>query len=98
MPNIAGVLKDEITRLARKEVVRQTQNLLSAVTGYRSQIAGLKRRNQALERQVRRLEPGLEKSETASKDSEEEGAFDWCKGACRTSAAIGGCQPRILVL
>lgn len=56
MPNIASVLKDEITRLARKEVVRQTEGLRSSISSYRSEIAALKRRNDALEKKVRKLE------------------------------------------
>ena len=36
MPNIASVLKDEISRVARKEVRAETQALKSAVSAYRS--------------------------------------------------------------
>lgn len=43
MPNIAAVLKDEIRRLARKEVKAQTSTTKQAVAQYRTDIAGLKR-------------------------------------------------------
>jgi len=43
MPNIATVLKDEITRLARKEVKVQVAGLKKANTQYRRDIAELKR-------------------------------------------------------
>lgn len=58
MPNIASVLKSEIARVARKEVRAEVQGLRKAATQYRSDIAMLKRRVQALEQQVRRLGKG----------------------------------------
>jgi DNA-binding transcriptional regulator YiaG len=55
MPNIGTVLKSEISRVSRKEVRGETQALKKSVSQYRSQIAELKRRMQALEQQVKRL-------------------------------------------
>ncbi len=55
MPNIASILKSEISRVARKEVRGETQGLKKAVTAYRAEIAALKRRTQALEQELRRL-------------------------------------------
>lgn len=55
MPNIGTVLKSEISRVSRKEVRGETQALKKSVSQYRTQIADLKRRMQALERQVKRL-------------------------------------------
>lgn len=43
MPNIATVLKQEITRLARKEIKTQTDALRKSVTSLRSEVAALKR-------------------------------------------------------
>ena len=66
MPNLAATLKEEIQRLARKEIKAQTGSTKQAVAKYRSEIAQLKRqlREQAkkialLERQdqKRRQEP-----------------------------------------
>ncbi len=54
MPNIAAILRDEITRLARKELRSNTESLKKAVAGYRSEIAALKRRVDTLERQAKR--------------------------------------------
>ena len=48
MPNIASVLKDEILRLARKEVRRELEGLKKASAQYRSDIAALKRQVIAL--------------------------------------------------
>lgn len=55
MPNIANVLKSEISRVARKEVRADTAALKKAVSTHRSELAALKRRTQALEQQLRRL-------------------------------------------
>jgi DNA-binding transcriptional regulator YiaG len=55
MPNIAALLKSEISRVARKEVRAETSSLKKAASAYRSDIAALKRRAQALEQQVRTL-------------------------------------------
>jgi DNA-binding transcriptional regulator YiaG len=55
MPNIGTVLKSEISRVSRKEVRGETQALKKSISQYRTQIADLKRRMQALEQQVKRL-------------------------------------------
>jgi len=61
LANIASVLKEEITRLARKEVRNEVENLRKASTQYRSEIAALKRRIAALEKQQNRLEKSVGK-------------------------------------
>jgi hypothetical protein len=53
MPNIATILKEEIARVARKEVRRETTALKKAAATYRSEIAALKRRAAETERQLR---------------------------------------------
>ncbi len=55
MPNIANVLKAEITRLARKEVRDEVDGLRKASAAQRSEIAALKRRLLALESAIKRL-------------------------------------------
>jgi len=55
MPNIASILKSEISRVARKEVRGETLGLKKAVSAYRAEIAALKRRTQSLEQRLRRL-------------------------------------------
>ncbi len=67
MPNIASVLKEEILRLARKEVKSETEGLKKASAHYRSEIAALKRRIASLESQLGRL------SKKASKGEAEKG-------------------------
>ena len=70
MPNIASILKSEIARVARKEVRAETVQLKKAVSAYRSQIAMLKRRAQALEQQLRALgkRPGAARAAAPSDD------------------------------
>lgn len=55
MPNLASILKGELSRVARKEIRTETVALKKAVNSYRSEIASLKRRTQALEQQLRRV-------------------------------------------
>lgn len=55
MPNIASVLKQEIVRLARKEVRTQMRSSQKAIASYRQQISVLKRRMSVLEREAMRI-------------------------------------------
>ena len=52
MPDIQSVLREEIRRLARKEIRSELEATRKAVSQQRQQIAELKRRNKALERTV----------------------------------------------
>src|SRR6476620_9959300 len=54
MSNVASALKEEISRVARKEIRRETSTLKRSFTTYRSEIAALKRRVRELELQLRR--------------------------------------------
>lgn len=54
MPNIASVLKAEISRVARKEIRAEVESLRKATVQHRSAIASLKRKISELEKQVRR--------------------------------------------
>ncbi len=56
MPNMATLLKQEITRLARKEVKAGTDVTRRATTQYRRDIAALKRQVGSLTKQVAYLE------------------------------------------
>ncbi len=56
MPNIGSVLKQEITRVARKEVNAGTKAIRKANAQYRRDIAQLKRQANALSKQVAYLE------------------------------------------
>lgn len=73
MPNIAAILKSEISRVARKEVRAETQSLKKAVALYRAEIAGLKKRTQALEQELRRVAKAAQKATPAADIAEEPG-------------------------
>jgi len=68
MPNIASILKAEITRIARKEVRSEVEGLKKAIGTYRTEIAALKRRSQSLEQESRRLAKALPKPKDAPID------------------------------
>lgn len=55
MPNLASAIKAEISRVARRELRAETTQLKKTVGACRTEIAGLKRRCQALEQELRRL-------------------------------------------
>ena len=56
MSNIASVFKDEVARQVRRQLRGETESLKKASNRYRSDIAALKRRIDALEKQVSHLE------------------------------------------
>jgi len=73
MPNIATVLKEEILRLARKEVRGQTNALTRASIQHRKDIAEMKRRVSDLQRRLTPLEKQVLKnvpSHTAEADAD----------------------------
>lgn len=54
MSNFAQQIKGEISRIARKEVRAETQDLKKASAQYRSEIAALRRRIVSLEAAVKK--------------------------------------------
>ena len=69
MPNIASLLKSEITRLSRKEIRRDTQVARKATSTHRREIAALKRRVAELERLVKRTAKGKVNAAQAANDA-----------------------------
>lgn len=55
MANVGSVLREEITRLSRREIRRQTQHTKKLTAEHRHHIAALNRKVVALERTVTRL-------------------------------------------
>jgi len=70
MSNVASVLKEEIARVARKEIRRETASLKKASSTYRAEIAALKKRALELERQLRRASKGAAPSAPGSANDE----------------------------
>ncbi|OHB78118.1 MAG: hypothetical protein A2Z25_11610 [Planctomycetes bacterium RBG_16_55_9] len=90
MPNIATVLKEEILRLARKEVRGQTSVLKKASAQYRKDIAAMKRRESNLQRKLTSLEKQVLKG-TPSRGSEvdAQGVRFTAKGLCSQRKRLG---------
>ncbi len=70
MPNIATVLKAEISRVARKEVRADTEALKKQSSQHRSQIAALKCQVAALEKLLRKQSKGVKAAAAAPADEE----------------------------
>ena len=66
MSTLASVLKDEIVRLARKEVRAQIEPVRKACVAYRHQIAELKRVATSLEREIKALSRSRKEPKVAS--------------------------------
>jgi len=73
MPNIAAVLKGEITRITRKEVRAQTEEIRKASAQSRSTIAALRRRIDELERQLKRVGKGTGQAASAASPGDDAG-------------------------
>jgi DNA-binding transcriptional regulator YiaG len=72
MPNLAATLKEEIQRLARKEIKAQTGSTKQAVAKYRSEIASLKRHMREQEKKIAFLEGQEQKRLGQPQATEEE--------------------------
>lgn len=72
MPNIASILKSEISRVARKEIRAEVLTTRKTVTAHRKEIAALKQRVLALEQTVRRFGRG-QRAAPESASTEEAG-------------------------
>ena len=70
MSNVASVLKEEISRISRKEIRSETSALKKSSTTHRSEIAALKRRVQELERLLRRVGKGGQSSPPAAANAD----------------------------
>lgn len=90
MPNIASLLKQEISRVARKEVRGETQALKKSSTQYRSDIAALKRRIATLEGLVKKLsKTGSRTALTSTKAEEAANLRFSSKGFAAQRARLG---------
>jgi DNA-binding XRE family transcriptional regulator len=70
MPNIASVLKSEISRIARKEIKADTDGLKKQSSKYRSEIAALKRQILDLQKLIRGLATSSRRSNAAAASEE----------------------------
>ena len=72
MPNIASILKAEISRVARKEVRAEIETLKKASVAHRASIAELRRQVSALEKEIRRVAKGATRTTAAADPVNEE--------------------------
>jgi len=95
MPNIASVLKSEITRIARKEIRAEVEGLKKAVSSHRTEIAALKRRSQSLEQELRRVHKSLPAQASAASDDPVKSTRFSAKGLAaqrqRLGLSVEGC-------
>jgi len=90
MPNIAAVLKEEILRLARMEIRRQTNALRKASAQYRKDVAEMKRRVSDLQRKVIPLEKQVLKDVSSQvAEAEVERVRFTAKGLCSQRKRLG---------
>lgn len=87
MTNLATTLKQEITRIARKELRGELGSLRKAVTSHRTDLARMKRANQALEQEVRRLRREVSRLAPAPASDEEAPPAAFRHSAERLAAA-----------
>ncbi|MEK6757255.1 MAG: helix-turn-helix domain-containing protein [Bacteroidota bacterium] len=90
MPNIAGVLKEEISRIARKEIRSETTSLKKASSQYRRDIAELKRHVSNLQGRVALLEKRvLQNVPSQVTDADADGVRFTAKGLCSQRKRLG---------
>lgn len=71
MPDIASVLKAEIARLARKEIRAELSSLQKASSEHRQTVAALRRKVEALERELKRVRKGARTAAAATEVGQE---------------------------
>jgi DNA-binding transcriptional regulator YiaG len=75
MTQFAAQLKNEMSRIAKKELRAETVSVKKANAQYRAEIAELKRRVSSLEAALKRLAKAQPKVDKVSADAEETGAL-----------------------
>ena len=97
MPNVASLLKQEMARVARKEVRRETAAIKKASAGYRSEIASLKRRVAETERasSVPVREAPRRPQQPRQTTSPSQKQFGSARRAWPGTANVSACRPGI---
>lgn len=98
MPNIASVLKEEISRIARREVKAEVAGLKKSTGAHRKEIASLKRRAHELEQVVRRLSRGRSKAQPESGEGTTESQRFSAKGMAAHRRRLGLSAAEVAVL
>ena len=72
MPNIAGVLREEIRRLAKKEIKTEVGTTRRAAVQYRRDIAKLKRLVGQQDKEIKHIKKRLQQQQNQSQPTEEQ--------------------------
>ena len=72
MPNIAGVLREEIRRLAKKEIKAEVGTTRRAAVQYRRDIAKLKRLVGQQDKEIKHIKKRLQQQQSQSQPTEEQ--------------------------
>ena len=90
MPNMAAVLKQEISRIARREIRNETASLKKASAQYRRDLAKLKRQVSNLQRRIPLLEKQMLQSVSAPvNDADTKGVRFTAKGLSSQRKRLG---------
>lgn len=90
MANIATVLKEEISRLARKEMRKETASFKKSSSQYRRDIADLKRQVSKLQKKASLLEKGIHREVSSQvTEADEKGVRFTAKGLCSQRKRLG---------
>jgi DNA-binding transcriptional regulator YiaG len=96
MTNIAAVLKDEISRLSRREIRKQVNPLRKLAAAHRREIAMLKRQLLDLQRRAKALAKTAAQASTAVKPAEPENQQRFvAKGLRSLRARLGLSAPEL---
>lgn len=99
MPNITSLLKEEISRVARKEIRVETGQLKKNSTQYRSDIAALKRRLADVERQLKKHSKGNREAVVAGEENLQGKGFRFsAKGLAAQRQRLGLSAREVAVL
>ena len=90
MPNIAAVLRQEISRIARREIRSETASLKKASAQYRRDIAKLKRQVSSLQRRIPLLEKQMSQNAPSQvTGTDAAGVRFTAKGLCSQRKRLG---------
>ncbi len=98
MPNIAQVLKEEIQRLAKKEVKAATTPIQKTTASLRRSVADLKRRLSVVERENKQLLKQAKKTMAKVSDDEVEEARITAKMIKSMRSRLGVSQAKLALL
>ena len=85
MPNITVVLREEISRLARKEIKNQTEALRKASSEHRKKITEMKRQVSELKRKIVFLEKQVPKKSEPKAGEDDAGNFRFTARGLRSN-------------